>query len=331
MALRLLCVASLVMLAVSGCVAGVPGSVADSSAVLRLVAETEDAPPLNDSAQNDSEDDAGSIPRPQAEPDDEAVLIADEPSGDLTDAADDSLAEAFPGEGTDADDESETYITTSAEEPASEPTAIRMVAAQPAPKISARPAPRKLAARPVVLAQASPFGDDPGQEPEVVETPRAQNQSPGGLDYDRFNRCITEVKVDIRTEGDVPESLSAPVFAAQPVIDESIPSMQPPVNLAEYTPWTICFRPLYFEDMALERYGCNVGYLQSGLSGARFFASVAALPYKMTRRPPRSCQCSNGFSRCGDCPLPGYGKRKFQWDAALVETAIVTGFVFIIP
>ncbi len=149
---------------------------------------------------------------------------------------------------------------------------------------------------------------------------------------DRFNRDILDVEVDIRpTAGDMPEDRGAQRFADQPVIDESLPSGEPADVLCAYTPWTICYRPLYFEDIALERYGKNVGCLQTGLSGVRFFGSIAALPYKMTRRPPRSCECSNGFSRPGDCPLPGYGNRRLELDAALMEAAAITAVVYIIP
>jgi hypothetical protein len=63
----------------------------------------------------------------------------------------------------------------------------------------------------------------------------------------------------------------------------------------------------------------------------KFFGSIAALPYKMTVRRPRSCECSNGFSRCGDCPLPGYGRREVRLDASLIEAAAVAGVVYILP
>jgi hypothetical protein len=174
------------------------------------------------------------------------------------------------------------------------------------------------------------------QQPEEVQPPAPSGDARGGLeaDADRINRTVCDVSIDIRPPagaGGLPEDLAAEHLADQPTIDETFPSGQPADLFCSYTPWTICYRPLYFEDIPLERYGCNVGYLQTGLSGVKFFGSIAALPYKMTRRPPRSCQCSNGFSRCGDCPLPGYGNRRFQWDAALVETAIITGFVFILP
>ncbi len=163
--------------------------------------------------------------------------------------------------------------------------------------------------------------------------PPSRFKSGGGeQDFDRIRRQITDVQVDIRPTDDVmPEDVSAKEFANQPTIDETLPDHLPPDIFCSHTPWPICYRPLYFEDIPLERYGYNVGYLQTGLSGVKFFGSVALAPYKMTRRPPRSCQCSNGFSRVGDRPLPCYGNRRFQWDAALVEGAAIAAVAFILP
>jgi hypothetical protein len=109
------------------------------------------------------------------------------------------------------------------------------------------------------------------------------------------------VPVDIRpTEGELPTDLAAEKFGQEPTIDETWPEEESGDICCSYTPWTICYRPLYFEDIALERYGCNVGCLQTGLSRPLLHVGGGGL-YKMTVRPPRSCQCSNGFSRCGDC------------------------------
>ncbi len=179
--------------------------------------------------------------------------------------------------------------------------------------------------------------EDVAAPPEEIAAPRPEAPSPfkpgsGEQEFDRLGRTILEVPVDIRpTEGALPENVAGMEFGKQPTIDETLPDDSPPDLFCSYTPWTICYRPLYFEDIALERYGYNVGYLQTGLSGVRFFSSVAALPYKMTRRPPRSCQCSNGFSRVGDCPLPCYGNRRFQWNAALVEAAAIAAVAYILP
>ena len=192
----------------------------------------------------------------------------------------------------------------------------------------------EFAQKPAVTIQDSTLAPN---DAERIVTPRSVARSPfkpdaDESDQDRFKRQVADVSLDIRpTEGAMPEDLAAAKFADEPTIDETFPSDLPPDIFCSHTPWTFCYRPLYFEDIKLERYGANVGNLQTGLSGVRFFGSILVLPYKMTVRPPRSCQCSNGFSRCGDCPLPGYGRREFRWDASLIEAAAVAGVVFILP
>jgi hypothetical protein len=195
--------------------------------------------------------------------------------------------------------------------------------------------PAPIAPQPAVRVPAGAIQMDP--EPEMITTPDSIPRSPfkpGGDEgeQDRIARQVTEVPIDIRpTEGVLPDDLAAAKFGDEPSIDQTCPGDEPGDIFCSYTPWTICYRPLYFEDIKLERYGENVGLLQTGLSGTRFFTTIAALPYKMTVHPPRTCQCSNGFSRCGDCPLPGYGKRELRIDASLIEAAAVAGVVYILP
>jgi hypothetical protein len=187
---------------------------------------------------------------------------------------------------------------------------------------------------PMVTVQDSTLAPN---DAEQIVTPGPIPRSPfrpgaDESDQDRFTRRVVDVPLDIRpTEGAMPEDLAAAKFAEEPTIDETFPSDLPPDIFCSHSSWTFCYRPLYYEDIKLERYGENVGKLQTGLSGVRFFGSILALPYKMTVRPPRSCQCSNGFSRCGDCPLPGYGRREFRIDASLIEAAAVAGVVYILP
>jgi hypothetical protein len=65
---------------------------------------------------------------------------------------------------------------------------------------------------------------------------------------------------------------------------------------------SLCHKPLYFEDVNLERYGHSSGpLLQPVLSGAHFFMSVAALPYTMGINPPTECRYPLGYYRPGDC------------------------------
>jgi hypothetical protein len=69
--------------------------------------------------------------------------------------------------------------------------------------------------------------------------------------------------------------------------------------------WTasgLCHKPLYFEDVQLERYGHMAGpWVQPLASGAHFFMTIPILPYKMGLEPPNECIYALGFYRPGDC------------------------------
>lgn len=292
----------LAALAVCGCTSNLADSATQRDSSLRLLANSN--PQVTDAAYA-SDDDA-----PAVESAGGFATAGDDGSDDHSSSDNSSLVDAVDVE-LPAPDVEVIPTSEAAAEPARQSSATIKVVAMSEPGVEVAeevPAPAPAAVTPY--------------------KPAAEDESK----FDRFQRQIVDVPVDIRpTEGLLPENVGAEKFAAEPTIDESLPSGEPANIFCSYTPWTICYRPLYFEDIGLERYGKNVGCLQTGLSGVRFFGSVAALPYKMTRRPPRSCECSNGFSRPGDCPLPGYGNRRFQWNAALVEAAMVTAVVYIIP
>jgi hypothetical protein len=82
-----------------------------------------------------------------------------------------------------------------------------------------------------------------------------------------------------------------------------------------------CHKPLYFEDVALERYGHSWGpILQPAASAAHFFGTLPVLPYKMGLHPPCECIYTLGYYRPGNCaphlldPLPISG-RAAMWEA----------------
>ncbi len=78
--------------------------------------------------------------------------------------------------------------------------------------------------------------------------------------------------------------------------------------------WTasqLCHKPLYFEDVQLERYGHMAGpWVQPFASAANFFLTFPILPYKMGLELPNECIYTLGYYRPGDCapylfdPLP---------------------------
>jgi hypothetical protein len=93
-----------------------------------------------------------------------------------------------------------------------------------------------------------------------------------------------------------------------------------------------CHQPLYFEEANLERYGYGCRpCLQPLVSGAHFFLTVPALPYKMVVNPPRECVYTLGYYRPGD-RVP-WQRNFLPWDtrAAVVEAGVAVGLVFLIP
>lgn len=94
----------------------------------------------------------------------------------------------------------------------------------------------------------------------------------------------------------------------------------------------LCHKPLYFEQVQLERYGHEIGpVLQPLVSTAHFFGSIPVLPYKMGIHPPNECQYALGYYRPGNCapymlqPIP------LSLRGAAVQAAAVTGAAALIP
>ncbi len=94
----------------------------------------------------------------------------------------------------------------------------------------------------------------------------------------------------------------------------------------------LCHKPLYFEEVNLERYGHTAGpFLQPVISSAHFFVNIAVLPYKMGVHSPSECQYALGYYRPGDCapwivpPVP------ISLRGGLYEAAFLTGGILLIP
>jgi len=175
--------------------------------------------------------------------------------------------------------------------------------------------------------------------------------------HEDFMRPITEVQPDIaplepeqaakRRERKVPiwspepdyyDGTKIVVPRECPIYDEKLPPIDASAARG-FAPITftwkasgLCHKPLYFEDVHLERYGHSLGpILQPVASGAHFFVTVPTLPYQMGLTPPWECIYTLGYYRPGSCapymldPLP------LSVRAGLLEAGIVTGLVFALP
>jgi hypothetical protein len=92
-------------------------------------------------------------------------------------------------------------------------------------------------------------------------------------------------------------------------------------------------RAAYFEDVQLERYGNTIvcPALQPVVSGAKFFATIPILPYKMGVTPPNECVYTLGHRRSGN--YAPYMVEPFPVSprGALFQALAVTGVIFVIP
>jgi hypothetical protein len=93
-----------------------------------------------------------------------------------------------------------------------------------------------------------------------------------------------------------------------------------------------CNKPLYFEDVQLERYGHEWGpVVQPAISTVRFFGDLAVLPYKMGIHPPNECQHPLGYHRPGSCAPWSVGPVPISGRGAVTQAAFVTGAAFALP
>jgi hypothetical protein len=100
----------------------------------------------------------------------------------------------------------------------------------------------------------------------------------------------------------------------------------------EWSATALCHRPLYFEQVNLERYGYTVGpYIQPVISGAHFFLTIPTLPYKLVAQPPRECVYTLGYYRAGSRVPRRWHHVNWDPTAATVQGIAVTGLVFLIP
>ncbi len=92
----------------------------------------------------------------------------------------------------------------------------------------------------------------------------------------------------------------------------------------------LCHKPLFFENVQLERYGHSRGPIAQPIhSTLHFFVSLVSVPYNTAISPPNECEYALGFYRPGNCapwlkdpvPISLQGIRR--------EALFVTGAAFI--
>jgi hypothetical protein len=184
--------------------------------------------------------------------------------------------------------------------------------------------------------QVGPLGELPPLTPEQEEERRrelekdrveAEKNCDESLQEVKANG-ITNISLDIRLKGNPGEDYPFECGLGEDRFQ--------PRSWSEITYlWKasgLCHKPLYFEQVQLERYGHSWGPLLDPIvSGAHFFGTVPVLPYKMGIESPNECIYTLGYYRPGSCAPYMIDGIPFTWRAAAYEAAAVTGGILIFP
>lgn len=112
-------------------------------------------------------------------------------------------------------------------------------------------------------------------------------------------RTIREIETDVRDSNEMIPADSFSELAKNSAADDWHAFYPQPRVFAWAAP-NIRYQPLYFENVALERYGQTAGwYKQPVCSGLHFSRSFLTLLNQMRHDPPHSCDYPLGFCRPG--------------------------------
>ena len=143
-----------------------------------------------------------------------------------------------------------------------------------------------------------------------AEQPRENNLGLGD-DYKPIHSLTVSISPKRRNnEGkllDLPTNYGAAWLETQGKLEAPSGQSRPwGVQSMQYAASGFCHRPLYFEEINLERYGHNFGLLPATVRvAAHFYGRVPLLPYMMAAECPEECQYTLGHYRPGSC-APAY-------------------------
>jgi hypothetical protein len=204
------------------------------------------------------------------------------------------------------------------------------------------------AVRPRVPARLNPL--DPGSAAPVTPTRKSPaitpfiNPSPSDVedlsctahqhhcDEDEkalIQNTIGKIGLNINIDGKQGDNLPCDCSIGDGVV---FAARQWPLITYTWKASALCHKPLYFEEVQLERYGHSAGpFIEPLLSAAHFFITVPLLPYYMGVDPPMECQYSLGYYRPGDCAPYMIDPIPLSVRGAILEAGAVGGVATVLP
>jgi hypothetical protein len=138
---------------------------------------------------------------------------------------------------------------------------------------------------------------------------------------------LREISMDIALAG--AEGKDFPCIC--PLSDEAYVPRNFACVTYEWKSASTCHKPLYFEEVDLERHGHTVPIVQPVISAAHFFGTLPVLPYCMGMDPPWECEYTLGHYRAGSCAPYVVPPFPFSLRGAVVQGAVTTGVIYAVP
>jgi len=144
----------------------------------------------------------------------------------------------------------------------------------------------------------------------------------------QLHKPMAKISVKTNSTIDVPPNLAKPLMdtGQMVLVSDDVGSIFLPDR------YTTCFqhRPLYFQELNLERCGATYGCAQNAVSAAYFIGNSVILPYRMAM--DRADECVNHW---GDCATSRRHSSdieplKYSLRGTVNEAAAVAGFVFLL-
>ena len=119
--------------------------------------------------------------------------------------------------------------------------------------------------------------------------------------------------------------------ATQTALGDATLTLTPSIEV-NWQPTELWYRPLYFEDANLERYGYRYGVAQPAVSAAHFFGRVPFIPYLRGAQPARGEVAALGPRRPGSPDMvPTRASFVPSPRGALYQAGATVGGAFIVP
>lgn len=210
--------------------------------------------------------------------------------------------------------------------PAGGETEADLASPGPAPSREIAPYYAPQADPPAELRSVLRSQQPPAAAPPIVPMPISDDEPLGGCPpREQLIQRLDQITLDLRyPAGRTP--VECPLWPSAYLPRQWCP------RVFQWKASALCHKPLYFEEVALERYGHSKGhFVQPFVSGAHFFATIPMLPYKMGLEHPEECIYALGYYRPGSCapkmlyPLP------LSLRGAAYQGAAITGLVFVLP